>query len=440
MSLSLSLRYRLLVILGASLCLLWGIAATWLAHELKSQIDRTLDQRLAASARMVAALVQQLPEESWQSVNGPTLSIPSVEGIACQVSSPRGEIIARTQRQLKLHPGQQPMGFSNQAIDGDSWRVFTHQRAGITITTADRLRERHQLINQTLLVAAFPFLVALFASLALLWWGVGRGLHPLENLRLSLSTRRPDALEPVKTNGLPRELLPLAETLNQLLVRMKMAMEREQRFTSDAAHELRTPLAAIRTHLQIAHRTQGEKSRYALKKAETATQRLTETIRQLLILARLDGGQDSGELTHCNPYRLVANIVNDLPIPDQRRIKIDKHEPVRDLQLPLELISIAIRNLIDNALKHAPGQSPVTISVFHEGATVNFEISDQGPGVEESEIKHLTERFWRRSKAVGSGLGLSIAHAIIERLDGELIFNNQKPNGLLVQIKLPVRP
>ncbi|MGO1690741.1 MAG: sensor histidine kinase N-terminal domain-containing protein, partial [Halomonas sp.] len=142
-----SLRARLLLTLGLTLALLWGIAAAWLMRDLEDKFVETLDQRLAQSARMVAGLVLQLPVDVWEDAEHPVLSIPSIEGLACQVHSPQGEVMARTHSDMDdvLAPGEG--GHTYRQAGDVTWRVFTYERNGIVITTADRMDERDMLLS-----------------------------------------------------------------------------------------------------------------------------------------------------------------------------------------------------------------------------------------------------------------------------------------------------
>ena len=187
-----SLRVRLLLTLGATLLVLWGSAAAWLMWDLEEKVVETLDQRLAQSARMVAGLMLQLPPEVWEQADQRALSIPPIEGLACQVHSPRGEIMARTHTDMEdiLTPGERGHAYREE---GDmTWRVFTYERGGLTITTADRMDERDMLLSDVMRVAVVPFVVALVGSLLALWLVVWRGLAPLTRLRESLAKRHPD--------------------------------------------------------------------------------------------------------------------------------------------------------------------------------------------------------------------------------------------------------
>ena len=167
-----SLRARLLLTLGLTLVVLWGVAAAWLLNDLEEKFVETLDQRLAQSARMVAGLVLQLPEEVWAQSATAALSIPPIEGLACQVHSPQGNIIARTHADLEavLSPGAR--GHTYRQEGDTTWRVFTYERGDLVITTADRMDERDKLLSDVIRVAVVPFIVASIGSFIALWVGV----------------------------------------------------------------------------------------------------------------------------------------------------------------------------------------------------------------------------------------------------------------------------
>ena len=246
-----SLRLRLSLILGGAFILIWALAAAWMFRDLRSQMMFSLDQRLVASARMVAGLVDQLPaplstQDGGTRFSADQLSIP--DGMACQVSSLRGEILARSHSSNQQALDDQKSGFHDQVIDGAHWRSFTLARDNVRITTADRQQEREALNTSVLLAASAPVLMALLGSLGVLWLGVRHGLAPLGRMRDALTQRSPDSLEPLKVDALPSELQPLLATQNALFLRIARTLERERRLTGDAAHELRSPLTAVKTH------------------------------------------------------------------------------------------------------------------------------------------------------------------------------------------------
>ncbi|TVP51926.1 MAG: two-component sensor histidine kinase [Halomonas sp.] len=435
-----SLRSRLLLTLGLTLALLWGVAAAWLMRDLEEKFVETLDQRLAQSARMVAGLVLQLPFEAWQSAEFPVLSIPPIEGLACQVNSPQGDIMARTHADMEdiLAPGEG--GHAYRQADGVTWRVFTYERGGVVITTADRMDERDLLLSGVVRMAVVPFVVALIGSMVALWLGIWRGLAPLTRLRESLALRHPDALAPVATYGLPKEIRPLIDTLNALLARIQQTVIREQRFTNDAAHELRTPLTAIKTHLQVARRQEGPAAITSLNHAEEGVVRLSSTLDQLLTLARVEGRLrfDDGEASR------VADVAEHALADSQQsmleRFVVQPSWPEATLAMPRELAITALRNLLDNALRHGPADTPIALAAeWQPGAShLTFSVSDRGPGVDEATLAQLTQRFWRTSNQQGSGLGLAIVAAIAERFGGDVTFESPVGGGFTACLKVPV--
>lgn len=434
-----SLRTRLLLTLGLTLALLWSLAAAWLMRDLEEQFVATLDQRLAQSARMVAGLMAQLPEEVWLQADQRALSIPPIEGLACQVHSPRGEIMARTHTDLEsiLAPGER--GHAYREEGGVTWRVFTYERGGLTITTADRMDERDQLLRNVFQVAVVPFAVALLGSMVALWLGVLRGLAPLSRLRDSLARRHPDALAPVATYGVPVELRPLVETLNGLLARIQQAIVREQRFTNDAAHELKTPLTAIKTHLQVASRVEGEAARQALAHAEEGVGRLSRILDQLLMLARVEGRLQFEDGERSRVDDVVELALRDTGV-DPARFRMPAAWPAVELALPRELAVTALRNLVDNALRHGGEDQPVAVDarLDETAGELTFRVRDHGPGVDDEALGQMAQRFWRASKQRGSGLGLAIVVAIAERFAGRLDFARPDGDGLEARLTFPV--
>ncbi|MFO8047168.1 MAG: ATP-binding protein [Halomonas sp.] len=435
-----SLRTRLLLTLGLTLALLWSLAAAWLMRDLEEQFVATLDQRLAQSARMVAGLMAQLPEEVWLQADQRALSIPPIEGLACQVHSPRGEIMARTHTDLETILAAGERGHAFREEGGVTWRVFTYERGGLTITTADRMDERDKLLADVFRAAVVPFAVALLGSMVALWLGVLRGLAPLSRLRNSLARRHPDALAPVATYGVPVELRPLIETLNSLLARIQQAIVREQRFTSDAAHELKTPLTAIKTHLQVARRVEGDAARQSLAYAEEGVGRLARILDQLLMLARVEGRVQFEDGEPSRPADVVELALRDTGVGSERFV-LPEAWPEAELALPRELAITALRNLVDNALRHGGESEPVTLTarLDESSGELTFRVRDRGPGVDDKTLVQMSQRFWRASKQRGSGLGLAIVMAIVERFAGRLDFARPDGAGLEACLTFPVK-
>ncbi|MCP3750943.1 MULTISPECIES: ATP-binding protein [Pseudomonas] len=436
-----TLRLRLTLILGTAFIVIWVLAAAWMLRDLRMQMMFSLDQRLVASARMVAGLVDQLPQPLSSKGEGTRLSADqlSVDGMACQVSSLRGEILARSHNNEQTLDDQRS-GFHDQTIDGARWRSFTYAHGDVRITTADRHQEREALNRSILLAASAPVLMALLGSLGLLWMGVGKGLAPLNRMRDALRRRSPDSLEPLQVRGLPSELQPLLETQNQLFLRIGQTIERERRLTDDAAHELRSPLTAIKTHLQVARMTDGEVREQALEHAEQGADRLHRTLEQLLLLARVEGRLSFEDGLQCNAEQIARQAIQDTGIDNARRIDLQLAPGAAQVYLgmPTPLAVTALRNLLDNALRHTRGSAPVELAVQMEQDRVAFLVRDHGPGIADQDLEHLTERFWRNSQSGGCGLGLAIVQAIVQRCAGSLRFDSRS-DGLRVLLQIPLR-
>src|SRR5450830_702846 len=437
-----SLRLRLSLTIGAAFILIWALAATWMLSDLRHQMMFSLDQRLVASARMVAGLLEQLPPISSKGdgthFSAEQLNIPG--GMACQVSSLRGEILARSHNNPEQALEDQTAGFHDQMIDGAPWRSFTLVRGDVHITTADRQVEREALNLSVLLAASVPVGVALVGCLCLLWLGIGQGLAPLNRMRDALMRRSADSLEPLQVQPLPRELQPLLDTQNQLFQRIGKTIERERRLTGDAAHELRSPLTAIKTHLQVARMTEGAARDQSLAHAEAGADRLHRTLEQLLLLARVEGSLSFDDGVQCNAEQVARLAIQDSANGNRGRIALHLSEnfSAAPLEMPSTLSIAALRNLLDNALRHTPGDALVELNVETIGNRVRFQVRDHGPGIAADDLQHLTQRFWRNSTSTGCGLGLAIVNAIVQRCGCVLHFDS-RPDGLRVELTMPLR-
>ncbi|WP_045881984.1 ATP-binding protein [Pseudomonas chlororaphis] len=437
-----SLRLRLSLTIGAAFVLIWALASAWMFSDLRNQMMFSLDQRLVASARMVAGLLEQLPalpsKGEGTHFSAEQLNIPG--GMACQVSSLRGEILARSHNHPDEKLEAERMGFHDQMIDGVRWRSFTLARGDLRITTADRQVEREALNLSVLLAASVPVGVALLACLWLLWLGMGQGLAPLNRMRDALMRRSADSLEPLQIHPLPSELRPLLETQNQLFQRIGKTIERERRLTGDAAHELRSPLTAIKTHLQVARMTEGAARDQSLARAEEGADRLHRTLEQLLLLARVEGSLSFEDGVQCSAEQVAQTAIQDAASGARQRVRlhVDERVSAAPLEMPSVLAIAALRNLLDNALRHTPSDAPVDLNLETIGNRVRFQVRDHGSGIPEDDLQHLTQRFWRNGQSTGCGLGLAIVQAIVQRCGCVLRFDS-RPDGLRVELIMPLQ-
>lgn len=445
-----SLRSRLLVIIGASLVVLWTAVAAWMMVELRGELRTALDDRLAASARMVAGLAAQFPARSLagEPPAGPLLDVVARDGLACEVSLVRGEVgmlkVARTASSPALDDASP--GYSTGVYGGKLWRIYVLHQGGLRIATADRIDARDTLLKDVALTAAVPFGVALVGTLFALWLGIGGGLAPLERIRRGLAQRSPDDDTPLPSEPVPGELRPLVGTIAHMLERVRGTIARERRFTDDAAHELRTPLTAVKTHLQVLRlalaRNQGAKEvGEALAHADEGVLRMQRTLEQLLLLARVEGGEAVDPTMCADLNDAVVHAIAEVEASRESlgRITVEPLPSSRCVHVPEPLLICALRNLLENAVRVSADGHPVELRV--EGGangTVKFEVLDRGPGMSEEDCAMATRRFWRRSKAAGgSGLGLAIVQAIAQRHGGTLRLQPRPGGGLSAELTLP---
>ncbi len=437
-----SLRKRLLFILGGTFALLWSIAALCLLGDLRQELDRVLDQRLESSAHMVAGLLEQIPQPQINPDMSPFTN-PLLgglkRGLVCQVRTLRGEVLVRMPNMVFSQPEEELVGFSNSMVDGEEWRTYTVQRHQLLITIGDRLDEREHLQQVIFLAAALPVALALLGSLILIWFGIGHGLSPLNRLRLQLASRKADDLAPIDQQAVPVELIPLVETLNQLLARLGDLLERERRFNDDAAHELRTPLTAIKTHLQVASMAgDGSQLESSLNRAEQAVERMQSMLEHLLLLSRLDENDQRETTGTLQPLDVVRQVLEHLfAHPQFPRIEVESRLDVPCLvHVPDRLLGMSIRNLLENALKYAR-DGAVRLELEMHGGRLYVHVSDTGPGLDSVQFAEAQKRFWRaRVNNEGSGLGLSIVSAVCQRFHGSLTAV-QHDKGFTVSLSFP---
>lgn len=434
-----TLRLRLLVAIGASFALFWTLSSVWTLVDLRAEFREALDERLAASARMVAALVADSPTLTARSTpQRPAPSFIRTDGVACEIRLLGGGILGRTRNSPDLL-GHTAPGFRTRTIDGITWRSYTIEQDGIRITTADRVERREQLFRNIAFASLVPFLIAMVATLIALWFAIRRGLRPLERIRSALAARAPDALQPLPVEHLPGELAPLVSTVNTLLAKIERTIERERRFTGDAAHELRTPLTAVKTHLQVARMSgSGPDASLALGRAEEGVLRLQSMIEQLLMLARVEGSVSFEEDDQLDARTVVERAIDQLPAASAQRIRvIDEGSANRTLRIPASLAMTALRNLLDNALRYGAADAPVILRIHPSGRGVGFSVEDQGDGLSDADITRAGNRFWRKGGGQGSGLGLSIVRAIVSRYHGSWELTRGTGGGMVARLALP---
>lgn len=433
-----SLRLRAVLIAGLSLMVLWGLAAGWMMRGVQGNLDRTLDGRLAMSARMVAGLLERsaLGADAASQDFNEGVRVTGKEGIACEIRLLQGEVLARTSTGSPSIFHDLPPGLSTREIDGHAWRVYVLRTAGgYQVSTADRLDNRDRLIGEMLCAAGVPFLIAVLGGLVALWIGIGRGLQPLDALCAQLRERQANDTMAIAIRRPPRELRPVLEAMNGLLGRLTQVIAGQRAFTDAAAHELRTPLTVIDTHLQIIRDADVDEARKSLGSAEEGVRRLTRTLDQMMILARTEAPvimEDRCE----SVMSVLAGVLGRLDGRERGRVQVSTDGVDLGSIVGASMLGTVLRNLLDNALRYSPEGSPVQVRIDSDDGRCTLTVADRGPGLSADSVARMGQRFWRadqgRRRNDGSGLGISIVQAIAARFEGELEFRAREGGGLLV--------
>lgn len=397
------------------MALVWVGTVIVTYFDAREELNEVLDAHLAQAA---ALLIAQTTGE-FEEIE--TEHAPQLHKYARRVAFQVWE-----HEQLRLHSINAPQtplasreqGFSDSNVDGQRWRVFSSRDASgkLLIHVAEQAEVRDKLAREVAKNLLYPLLIALPLFAILLWLAVSRGLRPLASLTREVALREPENLAPLPIGAAPAEVLPLIDRLNHLFERIAASMQNERRFTADAAHELRTPVAAIKAQAQVARGAQDVTERiHALDNVILGCDRTAHLIEQLLTLARLDSLQKSA-LESCELQTLAVEVIAEMtPLARQKSVQLALAEgEAATVQALPGLLRILLRNLIDNAVRYTPAGTLVQVRVDRESGQPHITVSDNGPGIPEEERDKVLERFYRPlgTGEQGSGLGLSIVQRI----------------------------
>jgi len=277
----------------------------------------------------------------------------------------------------------------------------------------------------------------------LIWLAIGRGMAPLQGLVRQVYMRDPNNLSALADDKAPREMKPLIVVLNNLFSQLQNAIESERRFTGNAAHELRTPLAAIKTQAQVALRSEQEENKNeALKKLIVGVNRSSHLLEQMLTLARLDYDIEASQQPSYFK-EVLLNVINDVSqSASKRQIRIQYQDDECDFYTSVNAfhLQVLLRNLMENAIQYSPNQSLVSLRLKRSGNHAEISVIDQGNGVEQKDLERIFDRFFRanNSNVDGCGLGLSIVKLICERYHLNLNVANLDPKGFSVSVSIPL--
>jgi two-component system sensor histidine kinase QseC len=446
-----SLRLRLFAILVLATGLLWVSAVVWIDIGTRREVEHVLDTRLQEAARMVDSLVGSADggRGAVATVDPLLGGPPPKEGytrqLSCQIWSLDGRLVARSESAPSGTLGAEGSGFAERTVDGERWRVYAVDDAakGVRVLVGDRLGLREKLVRDLLkgLLAPAALIMPLLA--ALIWASLGSGLRPLRAMAREVEERGADDMSPIDPGHAPREIRPLAAALNALLRRLEAARQHERSVTAFAAHELRTPLAGLKTQAQVALGTvDGAVRERALRQILASVDRSTRLIRQLLAMSRLDSMLDEERRDLVNLGDVLGDVID--PAADAAQgveTRLDPGLGALSCHADRDSLALALRNLHENALQHMQGGGAVCWSGRREsGGRVFITVEDEGPGIPEDELDRVRERFFRgrHRSQTGTGLGLSIVDLALKRSGGRLhLANRWERSGLRAEVDLP---
>lgn len=436
-----SLRNRLLALILGGVAVAWIGAATVAYRDARHETDELLDGYLAQSAALLVAQAGHDIDEI-ELEHAPQLH-RYARRVAFQVWE-RGEI-------LRVHSANAPdrrlspksEGFDDVDVNGERWRVFSSydQHGKVLIQVGEARSARDAIALAVARGLAAPLVVALPILGVVLWIAVTLGLRPLEAVGRAVAQRDPANLAPLGMGATPREVAPLVASLDALFERVRASMEHERRFTADAAHELRTPIAALRAQAEVALGAgdAGERRR-ALEGVITGCDRAAHLVDQLLTLARLDPVRADASTWSADlaaTSREVAATYAQSALDSGLELSVDAPASAPVAVEPA-LLRILLRNLVDNAVRYAAGVGREVRIEIRNGNRPTCRVIDDGPGILPERRERLGQRFHRGEDAAapGSGLGLSIVQRIVALCGGTLAFETAPGGrGLCVTVR-----
>lgn len=442
-----SIRRFLLVSLFISITIASSITAVGNYLLDKRVIQPYLDEKLVKFFNIVEALNQSVSNskniETVVETHLSEIEPSTSQHLLFQVWNREGKLLFHSNNVILSPLSDAPIGFSDKIIQGNDWRVYANidKKSNDKIVVAELYDIRYRLVDEIARNNAYILLVSYPIFGMLIWVIVGLALRSITRVTSEISNRASTYLEPVDPSNIPVEIKPLVSELNQLFVRLKLAFDRNKRFAGDAAHELRTPLAALKTHAQVALKADTPQDRSsALMKVIQGVDRSSHVVAQLLTLSRLSQEEALNDIAPVDLHKLATEIVAYLvPIALEKNIEIELASPPEAVMILGNdtALGILIRNVVDNAIRYTPENGEVKIQLIETEDEVIFRVIDSGPGIPVELRERVFERFFRilGTTAPGSGLGLAIVSQITE-LHHAQIHLSTPPSGKGLQFDI----
>lgn len=437
-----SLRRRLGWLVGVPVLALWLAAGGWLAQRTVHETGEMFDRELQRTAASVLAAMATRPDDSASAhliADRHTGDRESRPEIVVRDRSGRTVLDAST---LPAQPSGAKSSFGTLRVHGASWRVYQRWDAAhrYWIQVAAPLHDREQLLAAQFQALLIPIAVLLLLLPLAIWLALRSGLAPIDAISRVVAAR-PSQTPKLTREDVPAELLHLTRALDELVADLDAALRRERRFTADAAHELRHPMAVLRMELDLAGvAAEADARAMHLQRARHGLARMERLVAQLLTLARVDSLDHLADTGPLNLAALVRRVVaaageHAAPRGIELSLRVDAEVQVQGSP---GLLEIAVRNLVDNAIAHGKPRGAVVVSISRHAATAELAVDDDGQGLPDAQAARLGERFLRGSDSRGSGLGLSIVQAIAVLHAGSLTATRSELGGARLVLHLPV--
>lgn len=453
-----SIRRRILALVLSLLLL--GTALISLFNYLDSshEVEEVYDAQLVNTARLLQGVMRTpLPSaersELYAAFNSALGQAgqhkpghPYESKLAFQVWGPTGEVLVRTASAPQLAEPPHQAGFADIDLGPHQWRGFLliDEQQGVRIWIGERDDVRQELVASIVRHTLLPNLIGSVVLAAFIWWAIGWGLQPLRNMAAVIRARHADSLDPLQLQPLPSELEPMQAALNRLLAQIDQVLERERRFIADAAHEMRTPLAVLRVHVQNAIQASDEAQRSeSLGFLIGGIDRATRVVNQLLTMARVEPTLAKGNWPIIDLQALTRETLAELtPWVLKQGLELSLEVAEGDYRLAADAgsIGIALQNLLTNAANFSPAQGQLRVLLGGDTEKLCLSVEDQGPGIAADELERVFERFYSRDNSQGAGLGLAIVQMIATRLGGRIHLSNLPQGGLRASLELPRQP
>jgi len=430
-----SIRVRLLLSLLAMLALVAVVLAAVTYRSVLAETERLFDYQLRQMALTLRDQGEIAPAQAG------TLSDEQLDFVV-QIWTVDGRSIYASRSHPAL-PARALLGFADVPVDGQIWRTFSVATRDKVIQVAQPVQIRERLAANAALRSVAP-LIPLAPLLALgVWWLAARTLSPLQRVAAGVRARDEQSLSPLPTAGLPDEVAPLVQALNALLQRLGHSLDTQRAFVADAAHELRSPLTALKLQLQLLRRAGDDRTRAdAIDGLASGIERAARLVEQLLTLARTERGAPRGVVESIELGELVREAVGATHALARSRgtqLALDAPAPVR-IEGERPAVAALVRNLLDNAVRYSPAGSRVDVSVAAEGRQAVFRVDDAGPGIPPADRERVFDRFYRRSaNEDGTGLGLAIVRSVADRHGATVTLADSPGGGLRASVRFALK-